>query len=146
MAGERELRCPACGATQRPGDTCRDRFNRSLARELGHGAYGRVHHLTVAAFMVQHPQELSVRGWLATRRMLARFLREGTSPAAARALAGAGADRRWRITGSPHLDLPADFTWTMIIPDVAAEPPDVYTAAIIAWAQAVLDDALRLEV
>lgn len=143
--------CPECGAPRAADDSCRERFDRCLAREFSDPAYGAVHHLTVAAYVLQHPSRLSRPGWLAMRDLLSRFLREGVAPAevvsAGRRDASLvfGAGRSWRFTSGSAVELPAGFAWTQTIPDAADEPSDAYGAAITGWAGAVLEDALRLE-
>ncbi len=48
-------KCPECGAELPPGERCEERFNLCLALEYENpAAYGRVHHLTVACYMLQH--------------------------------------------------------------------------------------------
>src|SRR5438046_3095322 len=49
-------RCPECGAQQLPGKECVTCFHALLAfeNERPH-AFGAVHHLTVAAYYLQHP-------------------------------------------------------------------------------------------
>lgn len=151
-ASDATTNCPECGAPRTEDDGCRDRFDRCLVREFTDPAYGTVHHLTVAAFMLQHPSRLSRPGWLAMRDLLGRFLRDGVSPAevvaAGRRDASLvfGAGRSWRLTGGPPVVLPAGFAWTQTIPDTADAPPDAYAAAITGWAEAVLGDALEWEV
>ena len=68
--------CPECGAPD-----CEARFNECLALEFSDATYGTVHHLTVAAYMVQHSSKLTREGWLHERNLLKEFLVESKPPA-----------------------------------------------------------------
>ncbi|MCB0192999.1 MAG: hypothetical protein KDJ65_13730 [Anaerolineae bacterium] len=48
-------KCLHCGANIQPNESCRDRFDLCLALEFENPiAFGAVHHLTVACYMLQH--------------------------------------------------------------------------------------------
>jgi hypothetical protein len=73
--------CPLCHASLPPNQTCQDLFHQCLALEFEHpSAFGAVHHLTVLCYSLQH-NLYSPQGWLEGRRLLARFVLEGASPA-----------------------------------------------------------------
>ena len=59
--------CPDCGAHLEDDETCRSLFERLLAHEYAFPeAFGAVHHLTVAAYSLQHPRGYSgdaIRMW-----------------------------------------------------------------------------------
>lgn len=59
--------CPDCGAPLGDGESCRGLFDRLLAHEYAFPeAFGAVHHLTVAAYSLQHPRGYSrdaIRMW-----------------------------------------------------------------------------------
>ena len=59
--------CPDCGARLSDDETCRSLFDRLLAHEYAFPeAFGAVHHLTVAAYSLQHPRGYSrdaIRMW-----------------------------------------------------------------------------------
>jgi hypothetical protein len=136
------VHCPLCGA-QYPGDErCEDRFNRFLALELEDPAYGVVHHLTVPAYLLQH-NAYSRAGWLLSRDLLARFVREEFDPAIARRLHRQDVDsgnRDWSVTRGPKPEWIDEITWTRTIADVRADDPGDYRAGIRAWAESVLAD------
>lgn len=46
--------CQECGALCTVENNCVERFQRYMALEMTDAAYGEVHHLTVAAYMLQH--------------------------------------------------------------------------------------------
>ena len=133
--------CPECGAAPAPGESCEERFHRCLALEYEDWAgYGAVHHLTVPAYMLQHPSRYSREGWLEARRLLAAFL-AGESPAEVRKRNRArleGGRRPWRMSGGEGIARPAGVTWSRTIADVRLDDPAAYRADVAAWARAVL--------
>ena len=72
------MKCPECGA---PDSLCQERFDEFLVLEFTDAGYGAVHHLTVAAFMVQHSSKMTREGWLFERNLLREFLIENKPPA-----------------------------------------------------------------
>jgi hypothetical protein len=64
---ETMIRCPDCGAPLADGGSCRALFDELLAHEYAFPkAFGAVHHLTVAAYSLQHPRGYShdaIRMW-----------------------------------------------------------------------------------
>ena len=87
-----------------PNQTCQDLFHLCLALEFEQpSTYGAVHHLTVLCYYLQH-NLYSPQGWLEGRRLLARFMLEGASPAELRRQEGPrlqSGQRSWRVTGGP---------------------------------------------
>ena len=71
------IQCPECGAIFEETESCYDRFGALMEREFFNADYGRVHDLTVPAYMLQHPSRLSFKGWVEMRRLLHRFIFDG---------------------------------------------------------------------
>lgn len=70
--------------------------------------YGAIHHLTVPAYMLQHPSRYSREGWLEARRLLAAFL-AGKAPAEVRRQSRVRLDRwqrPWRMSGGEGVSPP----------------------------------------
>ena len=133
--------CPECGA---PENICQTRFDEFLVLEFTDPGYGAVHHLTVAAYMVQHSSKLTREGWLHERGLLREFLVEKKLPSFIRKqnkdLVDSG-KRKFKIkstTGIPVID---KSTWTKTILDVHAENAEVYYEDINGWARSVLEEA-----
>ena len=136
-------RCPQCHA---PG--CEERFHAFLALEYVDARYGAVHHLTVTAYMLQHPDKLSEDGWRAMRDTLRAFLVQGRTPREHRARIRNdvnSANRDWRLKKGPRLVLPAGFRWSQTIDAIDDATPDHYCRDVEAWARAVLADAETVE-
>jgi len=72
------MNCPECDAAEA---ACESRFHECLGFEFEDPGYGAVHHLTVAAYLLQHSSKLSREGWLHERELLKEFLVENKPPA-----------------------------------------------------------------
>lgn len=140
------MNCPECGAA----DTlCQTRFDEFLALEFTDAGYGAVHHLTVAAYMVQHSSKLTREGWLFERGLLREFLVEKKPPAYIRKQNKDVVDsgkRTFKIKSKTGLPVINKTTWKKTILDVRAENADVYCEDIAAWARSVLKEAEELKV
>ena len=138
--------CPECGA---PGEACKAQFQALLAREFTDPGFGAVHHLTVTAYMLQHSSQLSREGWLYEREMLRRFLLEGQPPALVRRQARPVLDsgrRRFKIASNDGRPLFGQRAWAKTIMNVRMGSADVYHDDVAAWARAVLEEALKIEI
>ena len=135
------MNCPECGAW---GNLCQARFDEFLVLEFTDAGYGAVHHLTVAAFMVQHSSKITREGWLFERGLLREFLVENKPPAYIRKQNKDVVDsgkRMFKIkskSGAPVINKTA---WTKTILDVRPENTDVYCEDITAWARSALEEA-----
>jgi len=138
------LKCAQCGAAITAEATCEYRFDQCMALEFAHPtAFGAVHHLTVASYMLQH-NAYSRDGWLEARKMLSRFIRDGVLPAEMRNQSRARLDsgrRAWSFTKGARLPEFEMIAWTRTIADVRFDSPEVYCADVILWATSVLTDA-----
>jgi hypothetical protein len=133
--------CRDCGA---PELTCETRFHEFLAKEFEDADYGAVHHLTVAAYMLQHSRKLTRQGWLETRKLLREFLIENKPPTLIRqqnkALVDSG-KRKFKITPKERATKIHKSTWARTIMDVRAESAEIYCADVTAWARSALEEA-----
>lgn len=137
--------CPECGA---PEADCASRFDEFLALEFSDPNYGAVHHLTVAAYMLQHSSRLTREGWLEMRGLLREFLVENKAPATIRQQNRARVDsgkRQFKIKSKSGQPVIAKTSWAQTICDVHAETAETYCAEITAWARSVLDESRREE-
>jgi hypothetical protein len=140
------VNCPECSA---PDKLCQTRFDEFLVLEFTNAGYGAVHHLTVAAYMVQHSSKMTREGWLFERELLREFLVENKSPAFIRQqnkdLVDSG-KRKFKIKSKTGLPVINKTTWTKTILDVRAENAEVYCEDITAWTRSVLEDVQALEI
>ena len=138
--------CPECGA---PENLCQGRFDEFLVLEFTDAGYGAVHHLTVAAFMVQHSSKMTPEGWQYERDLLREFLVEKKTPAAIRKQIKDTVDsgkRTFKFKSKTGVPVIYKSSWTKTILDVRAENAEVYRQDINAWATAVLEDAEQVTV
>jgi len=135
--------CPECGANFDETESCYDRFGVLLEREFTDPEFGRVHHLTVPAYMLQHPSRLSFKGWIEMRRLLHRFVIDGLLPEHVRQqnkrLIDSG-KRDWRIKADGTTFNVSGVVWSGTIIDIRLDDANQYQADIERWAWSVLSD------
>jgi hypothetical protein len=140
------MNCPECGALN---SECKARWDEFLILEFTDPAYGVVHHLTVAAYMVQHSSNLTREGWLHERELLREFLIEKKPPAFVRKqnrdLVDSG-KRKFKIKSRDGKPVIEKTTWTKTVLDVRYENAEAYCEDINAWARSVLEDAEKVEI
>jgi len=133
--------CPECGAFD---NACEARFHECLALEFSNAGYGAVHHLTVAAYMLQHSSQLTREGWLRERELLREFLVENKPPAFIRQqnmdLVDSG-KRRFKIKSRDRMPFINKTLWLKTILDIRMDNADEYCKDVKAWAGSVLEDA-----
>ncbi len=137
--------CSECGA---PDNDCEARFNDCIAREFEDPAYGRVHHLTVSAYMLQHSSKLTREGWLYERELLREFLLGGKPPEVIRKERSAlvdGSQRTFKLKSRTGLPIIPRVRWTKTIVEVRTDDPQQYCEDVIAWASATLEDSELIE-
>ncbi len=138
--------CEDCGAALIGVEQCRNYFGYCMEKEFVDPEYFAVHHLTVAAYMLQHSADLSERGWREMRAMLTAFLIEGKTSAQMRVESRDRVDsgkRTWSLTKGPKGQLPKPMQWTRTIADVSLADAATYCRDVEAWARAVLADLER---
>lgn len=140
------MNCPECGA---PENLCQTRFDEFLVLEFTDPGYGAVHHLTVAAFMVQHSSRMTPEGWLYERELLREFLVENKTPAMMRKQIKDSVDsgrRTFKFKSKDGKPVINKDSWKKTILDVRTENAGVYCDDITTWARSTLEDAEELEV
>ncbi len=135
--------CPDCGAVLSEGNSCQAIFDVFLVLEFTDPAYGEVHMLTVACFMIQHGRysdealawiEQKLRENLEAGKPAGQIRRE----AAQEAVQGT---RTWKVTRSRGAPQPK-IAWSMTIADVAGKYSDAaqYRKLIQQWARTILQE------
>jgi hypothetical protein len=134
--------CPECGAILPDGDTCQGIFESFLALEFTDPAYGQVHMLTVACFMIQHGRYSDeALAWI--ERQLRGYLEEGLSIEEQRRRAAQGVGqgtRTWKITRQADATPLPKIAWEMTLAEVAAGYQDAasYRRLVEDWARKTL--------
>ncbi len=136
--------CPICGARLAEGETCASIFDTFLVLEFSDPAYGEVHMLTVACFMIQH-NRYSDSALLWMRDTLAAHLDGGLSPQEIRrgmGITAANDQRAWKVLRQPDEHLLPAVAWSVTIADVAHAYHGAagYCAQIRRWARATLNE------
>ncbi len=140
-------KCPQCGGEFPSEEQCRDRFDLCMAMEFENPtAYGAVHHLTVACYMLQH-NAYSRDVWLEVRKMIAQFTQEGGTPAEMRKQNRSRFDsghRNWSVTKGAKLSEFDAIVWSRTIADVRLDNPETYCADVELWATSILANTQTL--
>lgn len=138
------MNCPECGAHD---NLCQTRFDEFLVLEFTDMGYGAVHHLTVAAYMLQHSSKLTREGWLYERDLLREFLVENKPPAFIRKqnkdLVDSG-KRKFKIKSKDGVPVINKSAWAKTILDVRTENGEIYCNDVTAWARSTLEEAEEL--
>ena len=138
------MNCPECGAND---SLCKERFDEFLVLEFTDAGFGAVHHLTVAAYMLQHSSNMTPEGWLHERDLLKEFLVTKKSPQFVRIQNRDFLDsgkRTFKIKskdGRPVLNKTA---WRRTILDVRTLNAEAYCEDVTAWARSVLEESENL--
>jgi hypothetical protein len=136
--------CSECGAAD---NLCQTRFDQFLILEFTNAGFGAVHHLTVAAYMVQHSSRMTREGWMYERELLGEFLIENKPPAWIRRQIKDTVDsgkRKFKVESKTRLPVISKTTWPKTILDVRTENAEVYCEDITAWARSVLGDVEKI--
>lgn len=141
-------RCVACGAVLSEGRTCQTIFEEFLSLEYTNPAYGQVHFLTVAAFMIQHGR-YSDAALTRMQSMLRDALDEQLTAQQLRQRAAQGMDdatRSWKVTRQADARPLPHVAWSTTIADVAQymQDPQTYCQQVKQWAQATLQQMAAL--
>lgn len=137
-------RCAECGAVLDTERSCQAIFEEFLALEYTNPAYGKVHFLTVACFMLQH-RRYSDQALSGMYDLLRAYFEEHLTDQQLRQRTASNlgqVSRSWKITRRAS-DPPLPFVpWSMTIADVARsmQHPDEYCERITAWARVTLQE------
>jgi hypothetical protein len=136
--------CSFCGAEFPAGEQCRGYFDQCLAFEYENPtAYGAVHLLTVACYMLQH-NAYSRDVWLEARNMVTQFLDKGITPLSIRKQNRQKLDsghRTWSVTKGAKLSEFYSIHWSRTIADVRLDSPEHFCADVRVWAASILEDS-----
>lgn len=141
-------KCNECGASLENAAECRDYLNEMIKWDFeDFTGVGKIHHLTVLSYDLQHPSTYSQRGLEDAKNSLEIFL---TSPESfaehdERNRAALSSDVRvWKITGTPenHGIYRTAPIWTIRASDVVGEGLPNYIENVKNWAQSI-HDALK---
>lgn len=142
-------RCAECGAMLPAGSTCQSIFDECLALEYTNLAFGKVHMLTVACFMIQHGRysDEALR-WIETQ--LQDHLEHGVAARHIRQKAAQQthqANRAWKVLRPAGAAPLPRVAWTITIADSVPHLRDAeqYCQQIERWARATLQEMNQLQ-
>jgi hypothetical protein len=140
--------CAQCGANYASVETCQQRFEACLALEYENPtAYGAVHLLSVACYMLQH-NLYSREGWLETRELVRLTISQEATTADIRKMNRDRLDsgvRKWSVTKGAKLAQFATIRWSRTIADIQLENPEGYVSDVKQWAISVVEDTLEID-
>ena len=138
--------CNECGGKLFNGKVCRDYFEEMITWDFEDflGA-GRVHHLTVLCYGLQHPSSYSKKGLEDAKEFLVEFVVKNSSfqEHDMRNRERLSSDvRKWKITGTPedHGAYATAPQWTVHASDIATLGKEGYEARVQSWAESVYKD------
>lgn len=134
--------CSDCGAILVEEQPCETYFHQMLFWENEEPENGRVHHLAVLCYHLQHPALYAPEGLAYARQLLKRFVVDGEAPAQVRQQAKeqvASNNRQWKIKGSAGSrgSYPVPIVWRMTAADVVAGGIDNYCENVEKWAATI---------
>ncbi len=142
-------RCQECGGLYAENEGCATQFGLMLEREFVDPAYGVVHHLTVAGYMLQHATRLSRRGWLEMRRLLRKHLREGVDVEGLKRhirASGVTSLKGWSLKpDGTRMDEAIGFAWSETVATIDLSSAESYCEGVSRWADSVLNDAESID-
>ena len=134
--------CPGCGAALDGESTCQSIYDAFLALEFSDPAYGAVHMLTVACFMIQH-RRYSDEALVWIEKQLRDHLERSVPVNEIRRQAGEETEkgkRAWKVTRRPDDRPLPKIAWSMTVADVALKYRDAetYCDLVRRWASATV--------
>ena len=141
-------RCAECGAVSPAGSTCQSIFDECLALEYTDPAYGKVHILTVACFMIQHGRYSDeALTWIEAQ--LQDHLEHGVAVQHIRQKAAQQTrqtNRTWKVLRPVGAAPLPSVAWSVTLADVAPYLQDAekYCQQIERWALATLQEMKQL--
>lgn len=139
--------CPQCGAALPAQLECHALFERCLVKDYEEfDTYGKVHHLIVPCYMLQH-NRYSQTAWVSARAGLAQVIHQGATPAELleqNRRQSHAPNRDWQILKGPRLPGVEDIVWTFTVADVRLDSPEAYIEDAHRWAESILRDTEAL--
>ncbi len=134
--------CSDCAAVLQNDASCQTIFDSFLVHEFTDPAYGEVHMLTVACFMIQHGRYSNeALNWI--EQKIRANLQEGITAEQIREPAEKETNqskRTWKVTRRPGDSALPKIAWSMTIADVASNYQDArsYNDLVKQWARITL--------
>ncbi|MCE9643052.1 MAG: DUF5946 family protein [Candidatus Andersenbacteria bacterium] len=138
------VQCVECGAPLDDGKECRDYLHEMITWDFeDFNGVGKIHHLTVLAYNLQHPSLYSRKGLENAKVSLQEFVRNPSSFREHDELhkeSLASDVRDWKITGTAEDRgaYPVKPDWTILASDVVRGGLGAYVDNVKKWSESVL--------
>lgn len=138
--------CPECGSILTDEHTCRDYFNQMLSWDFEDPAgAGKLHHLTVLCYHLQHPSLYSPEALRSAKQFLRSIIEKNISAQELldinrKTLASKG--RTWKVIGTleNHGSYRSDINWSMTAYDIVFHGLGSYIEMVQKWAELIYED------
>lgn len=136
--------CPECGAPLVGVTECREYLNEMIRWDFeDFNGVGKIHHLTVLSYNLQHPSVYSPEGLENAKRSLIEFMKDPESYRKHGMIdrENLGSDKRtWKITGSTenHGSYGTKPKWEILASDVIRGGIENYVENVKKWSRSVL--------
>lgn len=138
-----EMVCEDCGAEMKDDLTCQEMYAEVLAREFSDPVCGKVHHLTVLCYNIQHPGSISRESLEWSISTLAAAMKGKWSGEDLLQQVGQSLAKKEIPTLLSSPEEPVDGltrNWSMTIADVYNLDAQGQAERVRAWAEAILND------
>lgn len=141
--------CPECGAALLNVAECRDYLNEMVKWDFeDFTGVGRIHHVTVLSYNLQHPSVYSPKGLEYAKKSLVEFIKNPMDYTAhgMRDRESLGFEvRDWKITGTPenHGEYVTKPEWKMVASDVVQGGLAAYVENVKKWSASVIESLAK---
>lgn len=138
--------CPECGASLNGVTTCKAYFDRMIAWDFcDFTGVGRVHHLTVLCYYLQHPRHYSSEGLKESINILKKVIENNLSDKKIyqeESTRFSSAKRTWSVRGteSNYGKYSREITWSVTVDAVVKDGITKYPEHIVQWAKSIYSD------
>jgi len=141
--------CNECGTTLSPGKPCKAYFDQMIAWDFeDFSGAGKVHHLTVLCYFLQHPSHFSPEGLQGAIGILQKAYEHHFSDRQLyleESATFSSHNRDWNVTGTPehHGSYPITVQWSMTVAQVVEGGVQEYPHKVIEWSQSIYADLAK---
>lgn len=138
--------CPECGTPLINVSKCREYFDRMITWDFeDFKGVGRVHHLTVLCYHLQHPSHYSPDGLKHAVKILKKVIEKNLSGEKLYQIESdtySSSQRNWRVTGveTNYGKYRLGINWTTTVAEVVKNGVTEYPDHVEQWARTIYDD------
>jgi uncharacterized protein DUF5946 len=138
--------CSKCGAPLERGKECIEYFNQMLAWDFADfKVAGRIHHLTVLCYYLQHPKKYSREGLKESLKMLQDIVESKLSVEELykkQSNVFSSEKRDWHVEGTEenHGEYSRNIKWSMTAADIIKSGVTTYPKRVEEWSKAIYEE------